>query len=165
MLFIAALLASQNPDYMIPLFLGVYGGAYFSDLISYWLGRKLGPKLWNIKFFANMVSQQKIDQISSFYHKYGIATLILGRFIPFGVRNGLFLTAGLGKMNFSKFAISDLIACTISNLVYFTLYYNYGRSVIYYVKKGNIIIFSAALIILIIYLVKRKKVKANKNTI
>ena len=59
-----------------------------------------------------MVSKEKVNQISDFYKKYGMITLMGGRFIPFGVRNALFLTAGLGKMNFFKFALSDLIACT-----------------------------------------------------
>ncbi|RLA20489.1 MAG: DedA family protein, partial [Gammaproteobacteria bacterium] len=55
MLFIAAILASSHPEYLIHLFLGVYLGAYFSDLICYGLGRKVGPKLFKIKFFAGMV--------------------------------------------------------------------------------------------------------------
>ena len=80
---------------MHALFIGVFAGAYLSDLICYWLGRILGPKLWNIRFFAKMVHKDKVAQISKFYDKYGPLTLVFGRFIPFGVRNGLFLTSGL----------------------------------------------------------------------
>ena len=108
MLFIAALLASGNPEYLPHLFMGVYLGAYFSDLICYTLGRVLGPKLFSIKFLAGMAPPERIDKISAYYDKYGVMTLILGRFIPFGVRNALFLTAGLGKMNFTKFALSAI---------------------------------------------------------
>jgi membrane protein DedA with SNARE-associated domain len=140
-------------------------GAYLSDLIAYWLGRILGPKLWNIKFFAKMVSRDKIDMIGNYYHKYGVLTLIFGRFIPFGVRNALFISAGLGKMNFIKFSLSDLLACVISTSVYFPLYYFYGESVIDYVKKGNIVIFSLALLVVGIILIKkylnRKKISQN----
>jgi len=159
MLFISALLAAKNPDYLVPLFLGVYAGAYFSDLICYSLGRFLGPKLFEFKLFKNMVSKERVSKIHNFYEKYGIATLIIGRFIPFGVRNGLFLTAGFGKMNFVKFALSDLLAATISCTVYFTLYYKMGDAVIEAVKKGNIFLFSLALIVVIVFLVKKKKKK------
>jgi membrane protein DedA with SNARE-associated domain len=69
-------------------------------------------------------------------------TLIVGRFIPFGVRNALFITAGLGKMNAIKFAVSDFIACTISCTFFFWLYFTYGESVIDIVKRGNIILFT-----------------------
>ncbi len=157
MLFISAILASQNPEFLVHLFLAVYLGAYFSDLICYSLGRLLGPKLFEIRFFANMVSQERIDKISAYYHQYGVVTLILGRFIPFGVRNALFLTAGLGKMQFIKFALSDWLACTISTVVFFTLYYHYGESVIDYIKQGNMIFFAIALIFLGVFWYRKKQ--------
>lgn len=167
MLFTSAMLAIKNPDLLWPLFIGVYAGAYFSDLISYWLGRLLGPKLWEIKFFAKMVSQERVSQIHSFYEKYGTLTLVFGRFIPFGVRNGLFLTAGLGKMNFVKFALSDLVAATISCSTFFYLYFNLGESVISYVKKFNIIIFACALIIVTLVVIRKylNKKKASSTTL
>jgi membrane protein DedA with SNARE-associated domain len=141
MLFISGVLASHYPDHLVRLFIAVYMGAYLSDLICYTLGRKFGPKLFEIKFFANMVPPERIDKIRNFYERYGIVTLLVGRFIPFGVRNGLFLTAGLGKMDFKKFALADLLACTISTVVFFTLYYHFGNSIIEYVKQGNIVLF------------------------
>jgi membrane protein DedA with SNARE-associated domain len=133
-------------------------GAYLSDLICYMLGRKFGPKLFEIKFFANMVPPERIDKIHNFYERYGIVTLLIGRFIPFGVRNGLFLTAGLGKMDFQKFALADLLACTISTAVFFSLYYYFGNSIIEYVKQGNIVLFSfVAIGIGVYFYLKNKK--------
>lgn len=159
MLFISAILAANNPELMPQLFTAVFAGAYLSDLICYGLGRYLGPKLWNIKFFANMVSKDKVKTMTSFYEKYGPLTLILGRFIPFGVRNGLFLTAGLGKMNFVKFALSDLLAATISCTTFFTLYYKYGKSVIEVIKRGNMVIFGIAIIIVVGFIIKKQMAK------
>ena len=156
MIFISAILANQYPEYLVHLFVGVYLGAYFSDLICYTLGRVVGPKLFKIRFFANMVSPERITKISAYYQKYGVITLILGRFIPFGVRNALFLTAGLGKMNFIKFALSDLLACTISTISFFSLYYYYGESVIAYIKQGNIVFFSLVLVLLGIFWYRKK---------
>jgi membrane-associated protein len=157
MIFISAILASQNPDSSTPLFLGAFLGAYFSDLICYaFLGRYLGKKIFKISFFAKMVSQERIEKVNLFYSKYGITTLILGRFIPFGVRNALFFTAGLGRMNALKFALADLLACTISTSTFFWLYYHYGESVITYIKKGNMIIFGAFILALSGYMVRRK---------
>ena len=156
MIFISAILANKYPEYLIHLFIGVYLGAYFSDLICYTLGRVVGPKLFKIRFFANMVTQERITKISAYYKKYGVITLILGRFIPFGFRNALFLTAGLGKMNFIKFALSDLLACTISTISFFSLYYYYGESVIAYIKQGNIVLFSLVLVLLGIFWYRKK---------
>ncbi len=164
MLFISGVLASHYPDYLSRLFIGVYMGAYLSDLICYTLGRKLGPKLFEIKFFANMVPPERIDKIHKFYERYGIVTLLFGRFIPFGVRNGLFLSAGLGKMDFKKFALADLLACTISTTVFFSLYYHYGNTVIDYVKKGNVVLFAIVAIAIGVFLfVKNKNEKINTD--
>ncbi len=162
MLFISAVLASNHPEYLPHLFIGVYMGAYLSDLICYSLGRILGPKLFEIAFFSKMVPPERIEKINAFYAKYGIITLIFGRFIPFGVRNGLFLTAGLGQMNFMKFALADLFACTISTITFFTLYYHYGSTVINYVKEGNIILFGMVISGLLIYWII-KRIKTRKN--
>lgn len=159
MLITAGLLAIQNPDKVGVLYVGVYLGAYFSDLICYTLGRKVGPKLFKIGFFAKMVSLEKVESMGNFYKKYGIYTLIFGRFIPFGFRNALFLTAGLSKMNFLRFALSDLLACTISTALLFTLTYNLGESVIQLVKKGNWIIFGVALTFFVIFLIRRNYIK------
>lgn len=157
MLFIAASLAIKNPEILANLFLAVYLGAYFSDLICYGLGRTLGPKILEMKFFARMIRQSQIDKIHDYYQRYGILTLIFGRFIPFGVRNGLFLTAGLGKMGVIKFACSDLFACTISTVSFFWLYYHFGTAVIEYVMEFNIIIFIAALIIAGYFFLRKRK--------
>lgn len=160
MLFVAGVIAAQSPEKMWSLFLAVYLGAYGADLICYSLGRFLGPKFFKIKLFANMVPQERLDKISGFYAKYGIWTLIIGRFIPFGVRNGLFLTAGLSKMNALKFALSDLVAATISCSVYFTLFYKYGESVMESIKRFNLVIFALAVIFALYIFIKKRKEKS-----
>ena len=161
MLLTSALIAAQKPDLMWQLFAGVFAGAFISDLICYGLGRKLGPKLWKIRWFAKMVKPEMVDKVGGFYEKYGILTLVLGRFIPFGVRNALFLTAGLSKMNFLKFALSDLLAATITCSLYFWLYYTYGEAMVDIIKQSNVVIFSVAAVVVVFFLIKRKKTIAD----
>ena len=114
-------------------------GAYFSDLISYAMGRYLGPVMLKIKFFANALPEEKINTVQKYFNKYGILTLIIGRFIPFGVRNPMFMTAGLSKMNAAKFAIGDFIASTLTVGIYFYLYFTYGEVMVLILKKFNIL--------------------------
>ena len=147
MLIISGVLASTVvPENTVQLFLGVFLGAYLSDWIAYWIGRKLGPKLWDIRWFASFVKKERLEQVGKYYEKHGIWTLIIGRFIPFGVRNCLFVTAGMGKMPFVKFIICDGIACLISNTTLFSLAYVLGKHyeiLFEYLKVFNIIVFSA----------------------
>ena len=157
LLLVAALLATQNPEALPSLFFAVYTGAYVSDLISYGLGRKLGPLIWKVRFFSKMLSRDRVEKIKGFYERYGMATLIVGRFIPFGVRNVLFITAGLTRMHFFKFALFDLIAATMTCTFFFTLYYTFGESIIDALKKGSLALFFTVLILGLFVLFLRKR--------
>lgn len=162
MIIFSALLAIEYPEQKVALFLGVYLGALGSDIISYSLGRFLGPKLWKIPFFARALSQDKLDKVSHFYQRYGVLILFPGRFIPFGVRNALFLGAGFGKMNFKKFFFTDWMACTISNFTLFALTYVYGKEIMTFVKKSNKIIFLTACTLLLLFFLRKKIQRSQK---
>ncbi len=129
MLITSGVLASTLiPEHTMQLFLWTFAGCYLSDWISYALGRFLGPKLFRLRWFSRALKPKKMKKIESFYEKYGFWTLMVGRFIPFGVRNLLFITAGMGRMNFLKFILSDGIACLTSNATLFYLAYSFGKN-------------------------------------
>jgi membrane-associated protein len=164
MLFLTSIIAVKNPSMATTLYIAVFLGCYLSDLICYFvMGRYLGTKIFNIPFFAKMVTKEKLGKITVFYARYGIFTLIIGRFIPFGVRNALFISAGLAKMNALKFALSDLFACTISSVFFLWLYSTFGESILDVVKKGNMIIFTLALAIGSGLYVRNKRKKRQAN--
>lgn len=159
---LAAAVKDVNP---VNLFIFVFMGCYLSDWMAYWIGRLLEPRLRNRKWFSRMFNQKRIDQIQAFYQKYGLYTLFVGRFIPFGVRNCLFMAAGIGRMPFLKFIVSDGCACLISNFTLFYLAYSFEqhyRDLIHYVKAFNIIIFAifAVLAVILIWY----KLKSRKKT-
>ncbi len=162
-IFSAVLAATVVPENVYKLFLGVFLGCYLSDWVCYWIGRQFGPKLWNMRWFAKTFDRKRIEQIHSYYAKYGFFTLLIGRFIPFGVRNGLFLTAGLGKMPFGKFLISDGIACILSNMTLFTLAYTVGKNyqtLLHALKTINIFLFAAFVVSGIAFVWYKRKKKA-----
>ena len=122
-------------------------------------------KIFIKHFLIKLFDQRRTEKIRHYMHKYGIIALIVGRFIPFGVRNGIFITCGVSKVSIPKFMGSDLVACTVSSVTFFSLYYHIGPSMIEYVKKFNIIIFSVFTIFIVAFIIYRKfKKKAVKNT-
>ncbi len=162
LIVISGILASTVvPENTLKLFLGVFLGAYISDWVVYWMGRYFGPKLWKISWFARVFHPKKLEKIERYYQKYGSVTLLVGRFIPFGVRNCLFASAGMGKMHFGKFLLADGIACFCSNMTLFLLAYFCGKNCSYFVKYANIVIFSLFLVALI-SLIWYKRIKRNK---
>lgn len=159
LIIISAVLASTVvPENTWKLFTAIFLGAYLSDWMVYGIGRWLGPKLHKVRWFARVFREDKIKKIHNYYKKYGTLTLILGRFIPFGIRNGLFVTAGIGRMRFLKFILIDGVACLMSNAALFTLTYYCGKNFSYIVKSVNIILFVIFAIAVIGYLwYKRRK--------
>ena len=86
LIIISGVLASTVvPENTWKLFLAVVLGAYLSDWIPYWLGRCFGPNLWKLRWFSRMIKPERLDQVRDYYSRYGILTLLVGRFIPFGV--------------------------------------------------------------------------------
>jgi membrane-associated protein len=162
----AVLAATVVPENTIILFVTVFLGCYLSDWVCYWIGRKFGPKLWQMKWFAKTVNKKKLDLIHNYYEKYGFWTLLIGRFIPFGVRNCLFLTAGAGKMHFGKFILSDGIACIISNTALFTLAFYAGRNheeLLQFIKTFNIFLFILFLVLIIGLIWYKRKTPSTKD--
>lgn len=156
-IIVSAVLASTLvPENTWKLFSAVFLGAYLSDWVVYWIGRLWGVKLWRLKWFARVFRPKRLEQITRYYRKYGVLTLLVGRFIPFGVRNCLFATAGIGKMRFWKFLLADGIACFISNSTLFLLAYFCGKNSSHLMKFINIAIFAIFLVALISYLWYRK---------
>ena len=73
-------------------------------------------------------SAKNETRLNYFYHHYGIWTLFFGRFIPFGVRNGLFMTAGMGRMPFIRFVLADGLSCFLGSSLLFSLAYSFGQN-------------------------------------
>ncbi len=157
LIIVSGVLASTFvPENTWKLFLAVFLGAYLSDWMVYWIGRLWGAHLWRLRWFSQLFKPKRLEQIEQYYKRYGVLTLFVGRFIPFGVRNCLFATAGMGRMRFWKFLIADGIACLISNTTLFTISYFFGKNCSYFVRYVNVTIFAIFLIALIAFIWYKK---------
>lgn len=110
----------------LKIYLFIFVGAYTSDWMVYFIGRLLGPRLWRIGWFRRTVKPHRLKQMEQYYERFGRLTLLIGRFIPFGVRNCLFMSAGMARMPLLKFGIADAVACVASTSALFWLAYLFG---------------------------------------
>ncbi len=159
----AFLAATTIPELTPHLFISVLVGTYFSAWICYWMGRIIGIKLLKIRYFAKLLPKHRLKKLGTFYEKYGLLALLVGRFIPFGIRNCLFMTTGMSKANFKKFIWRDAIACTIWASVCFFAFYRLGQNyelLLAKVKTLNLFIF-LAFGVTVIALVCYKKYRKN----
>ncbi|MCY3974267.1 MAG: DedA family protein [Simkaniaceae bacterium] len=124
----AILAATVVPENLYYLYVSVIVGASLSAWIAYGIGRLLGRRLLSVRFFADRLSESRLIRIRSLYRKGGFWALLAGRFIPFGVRNCIFMTAGMSRVSFGKFVLYDALACTVWGTVVFAAFYRMAQS-------------------------------------
>lgn len=147
-----ALVSIYRPEKYLLFYTWVFLGSWFSAWEIYWIGRLLGPKLYEFKSLHWLINDKKIAKLHHYYEKFGVYTFIVGRFIPGGMRNALFTTAGMGKMPFLKFILRDGFAALISTSLIFYIGYLIGenyRLIIHEVIAYNRIAFAIVLAFLI----------------
>jgi membrane-associated protein len=81
--------------------------AVLGDTVGYWFGRKAGPRIFK-KPDAKIFKQAHIQNAQAFYEKHGGKTIVMARFVPI-VRTFAPIVAGVGKMDYRKFAGFNLI--------------------------------------------------------
>ena len=107
LLFTAGFLASQGFFDIKILIIGCFIAAVVGDSIGYYIGKKLGPKIFN-KDDSIFFKKKHLEKAQGFYEKHGGKTIILARFLPI-VRAFAPVVAGAGKMDYKRFAIFNLI--------------------------------------------------------
>jgi membrane protein DedA with SNARE-associated domain len=124
-----ALICQGNPSMLFPILGATYAGVVISDYFPYLLGRYIHKGIIKSNFITRCFSLRRIVKIHRYLEKYGIFTFIVGRFIPFGVRNTMFMAAGLFGLRPRRFALYDTTAATISVCTLFFLAYHFGEAV------------------------------------
>lgn len=167
MILIAATLAATLlKGAFFKFYIAILLGTIIASYITYAQGRFLGPKILKFSVMQKLFPQERLDKISVYYQRYSWLTLIIGRFIPFGFRNCLFLTAGLTKMPFRQFALKDGVASCIWSITIYSLFYKLLTKVddvSALIKKFNLLIF-AILSLAIIATVWYKQIKRRNVT-
>ncbi len=111
---------------IIKLYVWVFFGCWIAAWEAYWLGRLLGPKLLSVKWFRHILTKKRVDKFGQYIERFGVFAFLIGRFIPCGVRNTLFMTSGLTKMPFRQFLLRDFGACLLACSVWFYLGHLFG---------------------------------------
>ncbi|MCI5051758.1 MAG: DedA family protein [Simkaniaceae bacterium] len=142
---IVVLASTLIPESTLTLYLSFLGGCIGAAILAFWMGRLLGPYLPNWRLTKKLLTQERMEKIDAYFQRYGAWTLVIGRFIPFGVRNLIFYSSGMSRMSFIKFLIVDSLACIAwSSLFFFSLMRlsNNFDYLVTHLKWVNITIFS-----------------------
>lgn len=127
LLFTAGILASQGYLSISVLIFVFFFGVLLGDNTGYYLGRRLGPKIFT-KEESIFFKKSHLKQSQDFFDKHGAKTLILARFVPI-VRTFAPTLAGVGKMKYSKFLTFSIIGSCLWSIGLTLLGYFLGSKV------------------------------------
>jgi membrane-associated protein len=109
LLFFAGLNARAGHLELSTLFLLLFVAAVLGDNINYWVGRKIGLRVFNLKIRnRRLVKQEYLDKTNIFFEKYGTKAIIMARFVPF-VRTFAPFAAGVGRMDYRRYVLFDIL--------------------------------------------------------
>ncbi len=84
--------------------------AVAGGIVGYFIGKFGGEKLFSPD--ARFLKSKYLEESHAFFEKYGPATLVLARFVPF-VRTFAPLAAGAAKMTFPKFLMWTVVGAIV----------------------------------------------------
>jgi membrane-associated protein len=98
--------------------------AIAGDAVNYAVGYYVGPKVFR-REDSRLLNKKHLLEAQRFYDKYGGKTIILARFIPI-IRTFAPFVAGIGKMNYLRFAAYNAIGGVVWVLVCLLAGYWFG---------------------------------------
>lgn len=109
LLFTAGIFAASGQLNLFYLLALLSVAAILGDNVNYWVGRRVGLRVFNWKIKGRqLVKESYLQQTETFFEKRGVFAIIMARFVPI-VRTFTPFAAGVGKMNYRKFLTFDII--------------------------------------------------------
>ena len=122
-LFVAGTLSYYGVVNLAGIMVLSYLGVMLGDSAMYWLGAKYGRKITRRWFFAKLLPEERLLDVSKRLQKRGNRLIFLARFMP-GFRAPIFFSAGTLHMPYRVFFFYDGLAALLSvPLIVGTVYY------------------------------------------
>ncbi len=107
LLFMAGLFAGNGTLSLLGLWGLLIPAAIIGDALSYFIGKKMGPALFN-RPDSKLFKPAHMKAASDFYEKHGGKAIIMARFMPI-VRTFVPVVAGIGNMPYKRFATFNIV--------------------------------------------------------
>ncbi|MDP2960373.1 MAG: DedA family protein [candidate division Zixibacteria bacterium] len=162
--FMGGYLASSGVLSLPLAFLFPCAGSLCGALALYYLGMKKGRKLFE-KDKGKIFNKTQLNKIENWFRKYGGKVILVSRFIT-GVRSGIALTAGLGKIELWKMTVYSLISIFAWNGIIMslgTLTQQNWQRLYKFLSLYNRLIFITVVLIFIFWLIWWLKNRSGKN--
>ncbi|RME51061.1 MAG: DedA family protein [Deltaproteobacteria bacterium] len=131
-------------------------GVLIGDATIFWLGRRFGREIVNVRLFNRWMSPKRIEKTERFFERYGEKTVFFARFLP-GLRAPTYLIAGTMRFDFPLFLLLDGLAALISVPTVVYLAFHFGDDIAAARTHIRKVIYGAALLVLLYILVEIRR--------
>lgn len=140
LIFVAGALAAAGSMDLALLFLVFASAAILGDTVNYYIGNRLGRKAFtmNIKY----LKKEYLQKTETFYEKHGNMTIAIARFMPI-VRTFAPFVAGIGKMEYKRFIVYNVLGAIVWVTAFLTAGYYFGNIPIIRENLGIVMIIIA----------------------
>lgn len=112
-------------------------GAIAGDSVMYWIGRHFGAAvLHKHPLWLRMVTPEREKWTEEMLRKHGVKVILITRFMV-GLRLPIYLTAGLLKVPYPRFLLTDTICALFVVTLFFGLTYFYGGPILAWLKDAE----------------------------
>ena len=146
LLFAAGTFAGMGKMNVSALFFMLFTAAFLGDNVNYWIGRYIGPKVFQYES-SRFFKKEYLDKTHRFFEKYGGKTLIIAQFMPI-IRTFAPFTAGVGSMTYPKFLFFNVIGVLSWVIIFVFGGYYFGS--LPFVKKNFTLVIMAIIFISIL---------------
>jgi membrane-associated protein len=124
LLFAAGAFAATGALNVAVLFLLLFSAAVVGDSVNYWVGHRIGPRVFqeDVRF----LKREYLERTQRFYDKHGGKTIFLARFIPI-IRTFAPFVAGVGTMRYSKFIMWNVVGAFAWTALFIFAGYFFGN--------------------------------------
>jgi membrane-associated protein len=123
LLFVTGAFAAQGSLNVVWVFILLSIAAVAGNIVNYQVGYFVGPKVFqkdDVRFFK----KEYLERTYRFYARHGGKTIVIARFLPI-IRTFAPFVAGIGRMNYRRFSIYNIIGSVawISTFVFGGYYF------------------------------------------
>lgn len=145
LLFVVGAFAAKGDFDVALIFALLSVAAVAGNMVNYHIGRYLGPRVF--KGEMRFLKKEYLDRTHAFYERHGAKTIVIARFLPI-IRTFAPFVAGIGKMEYKRFVVYNLIGCLAWLGAFILGGYFFGNLPI--VKKNLTMVIFAIIIISIV---------------
>lgn len=124
LLFAAGTFAGLGAFNVLLLFGLLFVAAILGDTVNYWIGNRIGPKVFEKDY--RFLKKEYLERTQQFYDRHGGKTIFLARFVPI-VRTFAPFVAGVGNMKYGRFLAYNVIGGFVWTAGFIFLGYFFGN--------------------------------------